>query len=145
MAASSPHLRIAFLAGAVLMAAAAGSACAQTMSANSASYNSGWGRTPDQENQAATAQMRDANGNLVVVDGVIQAGSDQSVFSNAGAGGAFDVVAGVGGSGAATAFGNNLVVVTEGNNNTVIINSVQNNSGNVTATTSESGGVSNGH
>ena len=121
----------------------AGAANAQTMNANSASYNAGYGRTVDQENAPVDVSMRDANGNLVVVDGVIQAGQDQSVFSNAGAGGAFDVVAGVGGSGAATAFGNNLVVVTEGNNNTVIVNSVQNNSGNVTATTSVSGGVSN--
>jgi holdfast attachment protein HfaA len=137
-----PVLAAAIAVGSLALA---GGADAQTMNANSAAYNAGYGRSMDQENQAVDPSMRDANGNLVVVDGVIQAGSDQSVFSNAGAGGAFDVVAGVGGSGAATAFGNNLVVVTEGNNNTVIVNSVQNNSGNVTATTSESGGVSNGH
>jgi holdfast attachment protein HfaA len=124
--------------------ALAGAAHAQSMTSNSASYNAGYGRSTDEENQPVDVTMRDANGNLVVVDGVIQAGQDSSVFSNAGAGGAFDTVAGVGGSGAATAFGNNLVVVTEGNNNTVIVNSVQTNSGNVTATTTESGG-NNGH
>jgi len=127
------------------VAALGGAAHAQSMNANSASYNAGYGRTADQENEPVDVSMRDANGNLVVVDGVIQAGQDQSVFSNAGAGGAFDTVAGVGGSGAATAFGNNLVVVTEGDNNTVIVNSVQNNSGAVSATTSLSGGVSNAH
>jgi holdfast attachment protein HfaA len=117
---------------------------AQTMTANSGSYNAGYGRTSDEENQPVNPQMRDANGNLVVVDGVIEAGSDSSVFSNAGASGAFDTVAGVGASGGASAVGNNLVVVTEGNDNTVIVNSKQTNSGNISASSSLSGGVSNG-
>ncbi|HTX48242.1 MAG TPA: holdfast anchoring protein HfaA, partial [Caulobacteraceae bacterium] len=85
-----------------IAAALAGAGHAQSMTANSASYNAGYGRTADQENQPVDASMRDADGNLVVVDGVIQAGQDQSVFSNAGASGAFDTVAGVGGAGAAT-------------------------------------------
>ena len=125
------------------LAMAAG-ANAQTMTANSGSYNAGYGRTSDEENQPVNPQMRDANGNLVVVDGVIEAGSDSSVFSNAGASGVFDTVAGVGASGGASAVGNNLVVVTEGNNNTVIVNSKQTNSGNISASSSLSGGVSNG-
>ena len=140
MAASSPHLRIALLAGAVLMAAAAGPACAQTMSSNSASYNSGWGRTPDQENQAASAQMRDANGNLVVVDGVIMNSTNQNLFSGGGVSssgsGAF--------AGGATAIGNSLSVVTQGNDNTVIIDSRQINNGTVTATSTTSGVGGNG-
>ena len=143
-----PSARKRLFGGLLLVGAAAltGAAHAQTMNANSAAYNAGYGRFSDQENQPIDPTMRDANGNLVVVDGVIQAGQDQSVFSNSGAAaGAFDVVSGVGGSGAATAFGNNLVVVTQGSNNTVIVNSVQNNSGAVTATTSLSGGVSNAH
>jgi holdfast attachment protein HfaA len=122
----------------------AGLAHGQTMNANSASYNAGYGRNTDQENQPVDVSTRDANGNLVIVDGVIQAGQDQSVFSNAGASGAFDTVAGVSGSGA-TAFGNNLVVVTQGSNNTVIVNSTQTNSGNVSASSSLNGGVSNAH
>ena len=117
-----------------------GLAQAQTMGNNSANYNAGYGRVADQENQPVVASVRDANGNLVVVDGVIQAGQDQSVFSNAGAAGAFDTVAGVGASGGASAVGNNLTVVTQGNWNTVVVNSIQNNSGNVTATTTVSGG-----
>jgi holdfast attachment protein HfaA len=137
--------RAAALGLAVAGLCLAGGAEAQTMNANSASYNAGYNRTADQENQAVNPTMRDANGNLVVVDGVIQAGQDQSVFSNTGAAsGAFDAVAGVGGSGAATAFGNNLVVVTQGSNNTVIVNSRQVNSGNVSASSSLNGGVSNG-
>jgi len=120
-------------------------ASAQTMNANSASYNAGYGRVADEENQPVDVSMRDANGNLVVVDGVIQAGQDQSVFSNWGVGGAFDTASGVSTSSGATAVGNQLVVVTEGNNNTVIVNSTQTNSGNVSATSTLNGGVSNDH
>jgi holdfast attachment protein HfaA len=125
--------------------AIAGSASAQTMTANSANYNAGYGRVADEENQPVDPTMRDANGNLVVVDGIIQAGQDQSVFSNFGAGGAFDTAAGVSTSTAASAVGNNLVVVTQGNNNTVVVNSTQTNTGNVSASSSLSGGVSNAH
>src|SRR5450432_1995691 len=97
--------------------ALAGAADAQTMNANSAGYNAGYGRVAGEENQPVDASIRDANGNLVVVDGIIQAGQDQSVFSNFGAGGAFDTVSGVSTSTGASAVGNNLVVVTQGNNN----------------------------
>jgi holdfast attachment protein HfaA len=131
----------AALAGFVLV----GAADAQTMNANSASYNAGYGRVADQENQPVDVSLRDANGNLVAVDGVIQAGQDQSVFSNFGAGGAFDTASGVSTSSGASAVGNNLVVVTQGNNNTVIVNSTQTNTGNVSASSSLSGGVSNAH
>jgi len=123
----------------------AGGAAAQTMNANSGSYNAGYGRTPDQENQTVNPALRDANGNLVVVDGVIQGGQDQSVFSSAGASGAVDAVAGVGAGSGSTAIGNNLVVVTQGNWNTVIVNSTQTNNGNVSASSSLNGGVSNDH
>jgi holdfast attachment protein HfaA len=122
-----------------------GVANAQSMTTNSASYNAGYGRSTDEENQPVDVQMRDANGNLVVVDGVIQAGDDQSVFAQAGAtAGAGDTVSGAGAQGSASAIANNLVVVTEGDNNTVIVNSIQKNSGAVTATTTLSGGVNNG-
>jgi holdfast attachment protein HfaA len=122
----------------------AGAAQAQTMYSNSATYNAGYGRTPDQENQAVNVSMRDVNGNLTIVDGVIETGQDSSVFASGGATGTGDVVAGVGTQSNASAIGNNLVVVTEGNNNTVIVNSTQTNSGNVTASSSATGG-NNGH
>jgi holdfast attachment protein HfaA len=128
--------------GGLVLATGAG---AQTMNANSGSYNAGYGRFSGQENQPVNPTLRDANGNLVIVDRVIQAGQDQSVFSNAVAAGAFDTVAGVGASGGASAIGNNLVVVTQGNDNVVIVNSKQTNSGNVSASSSLNGGVSNAH
>jgi holdfast attachment protein HfaA len=84
---------------------------------------------------------RDANGNRIVVDGLILTGDDQSVFSRAGAtAGAGDVFSGAGANGSASAIGNNLVVVTQGSYNTVIISSQQTNNGNQTATTTITGG-----
>jgi holdfast attachment protein HfaA len=121
----------------------AGAAVAQSMNANSAGYNAGYGRSADQENQPVDVTMRDANGNLVITDGIIQPGQDQSIFANGGSTGVLDTVAGAGGGSAATAIGNSLNVVVQGSNNTVIVNSVQTNKGAVTATTSLSGGASN--
>jgi len=130
-------------ASAVLIATlAAGSAQAQAMSTNSASYNAGYGRYAGQENQPIDVSTRDANGNRVIVDGLILAGEDQSSFSRAS--GAADAYAGVGSIGGSSAIGNNLVVVTQGNNNTVIVNSSQINNGTVTATTNLNAGVGNG-
>ena len=111
--------------GAAAAVAIAGGAQAQTMNANSASFNAGYGRVPGQENQPVDVSMRDANGNLVVVDGQIQAGAAGSVFAGAG---------GVSSSGSATAIGNNLNVVVNGDYNTVIVDSTQTNTGDVTAT-----------
>lgn len=142
---SSLGKRALALAAALSAALAAGDAAAQSMNANSGSYNAGYGRSSDAENRQVNPAIRDANGNLVVVDGVIQAGQDQSVFSSAGASGAVDAVAGVGAGSGSTAIGNNLVVVTEGSWNTVIINSTQTNNGNVSASSSLNGGVSNDH
>lgn len=123
---------VAALSGAL----AAGAAQAQSMSANSASFNAGYGRVAGQENQPITVGMRDANGNLVIVDGLILHGEDQSTFSASGAAsGAVDTFAGVGATSTANAIGNNLQVITQGNYNTVIVNSVQTNNGNVSAST----------
>lgn len=124
-----------------LAALAAGSAAAQSMTANSASYNAGYGRIAGSENHPVDVSTRDANGNRVIVDGLILTGEDQSSFSTAS--GAIDAFAGVGaGSGGSTAIGNNLVVVTQGNYNTVIVSSTQTNTGAVTAGTKvTTGGV----
>jgi len=140
-----PSKRSLAFACALIAAATAGQAAAQSMNSNSGSYNAGYGRFSDQENRAVNPTIRDANGNLVVVDGVIQGGQDQSVFSSAGAGGAIDAIAGVGAGSGSTAIGNNLVVVTEGSWNTVIVNSKQTNNGDVSASASTHGGVSNDH
>ncbi|MBO9709067.1 MAG: holdfast anchoring protein HfaA [Caulobacter sp.] len=130
------------------LALGAGLAQAQTMDANSASFNAGYGRVAGQENHVVQYSTRDANGNRVIVDGMMLTGSDQSVYSSGRSSGSLDAYAGVGGLGGyggATAIGNNLTVITQGNNNTVIVNSSQINNGNVSAGTNvNTGGVGNG-
>lgn len=113
-----------------------GVAAAQSMSTNSASMNAGYGRSAGQENRMVEYSTRDANGNRVIVDGVMLTGSDQSVYSSSRSSGSLDAYSGVGGLGGyagSTAIGNNLTVITQGNNNTVIVNSSQVNNGNVSA------------
>ena len=123
-------------AAVVVSLCAGGVAAAQSMSTNSASMNAGYGRSAGQENRMVEYSTRDANGNRVIVDGVMLTGSDQSVYSSSRSSGSLDAYSGVGGVGGyagSTAIGNNLTVITQGNNNTVIVNSSQVNNGNVTA------------
>lgn len=121
-----------WLSALVLGSAAAGGAQAQYMTTNSADFNAGYGRYAGSENQPVDVSTRDANGNRVIVDGVILRGEDQSSFSRSW--GSADAYSGVGASsGGASAIGNNLVVVTQGNYNTVIVNSTQINNGDVIA------------
>lgn len=134
------------VAGVLILGAAP--AMAQSMGSNSASYNAGYGRVAGQENHVVDYSTRDANGNRVIVDGVMLTGSDQSVYSSRSSSGSLDSYSGVGSLGGfsgSTAIGNNLTVITQGNNNTVIVNSNQVNNGNVSAGASTNGGVSNGN
>jgi holdfast attachment protein HfaA len=129
-------------AGALMTLSLAGAAAAQTLEANVSSYNAGWGRVAGQENQPVAAGTRDANGNRVIIDGIMQTGVDESSFSRSD-GGSWGS-SGVGSqSGNSTAIGNNLVVITQGSWNTVIVDSHQTNNGNISADTSLNGGVSN--
>ena len=142
MAAAPPAApRLVWLTAAFALSLTAGQANAQAMSTNSADFNAGYGRVAGSENHPVQVSTRDANGNRIIVDGLMLTGEDQSSFSSAS--GAADAYAGVGASaGGATAIGNNLTVVTQGNYNTVIVNSSQTNTGAVTA--NASGGVGNG-
>lgn len=132
---------IGAVSAALIALASSPAAQAQSMTTNSAEFNAGYGRVNGQENHPIDFTTRDANGNRIIVDGLILAGEDQSSFARAS--GAADAFAGVGAvGGGASAIGNNLVVVTQGNYNTVIVNSSQTNTGPVTATTQLNGGVS---
>jgi len=101
---------------------------------NSAMYN-GYGTAT--QNQASAYSMRDANGNLTMVNGQVTSSTYQQGQQG---GGAQYAGAGVGTGGAgsaygqATAIGNQLSVVVLGNHNTTIIDSTQTNNGNQTAT-----------
>ena len=144
MAAAPPAApRLVWLAAGLAASLVAGQAHAQAMCTNSADFNSGYGRAAGSENHPVEFATRDANGNRIIVDGLMLTGEDQSSFSSAS--GAADAYAGVGASaGGASAIGNNLTVVTQGNYNTVIINSTQTNTGAVTANAGATGGVGNG-
>jgi holdfast attachment protein HfaA len=121
---------------------AAGAACAQSASGTLSSFKAGYGATGlSGFEQPVNVNTRDANGNLVITDGVIQAGSDNSVFSHQSVGGASDTYSGAGALGSATAIGNNLSVNVSGNYNTVVVNAQQTNTGNVSASTTLNGKV----
>lgn len=97
---------------------------------NSAQYN-GYGSLS--QNQASNFSLRDANGNLTVVNGQVA----PSIFQQSS--GAQYSGSGVGMNtpstyGQATAIGNNLSVTVIGSHNTTIIDSTQTNNGNQTAT-----------
>lgn len=129
---------------AVLLAlAGAGAGLAQSASSSASAYTRGYNNGYSGMSTPVNASVRDANGNLTIVDGVIQTGSDNSVFGKLSTSGALDQFSGAGGTtvstgtatGSATAIGNNLVVVTSGSYNTVIVNANQTNTGTVTAST----------
>lgn len=122
---------------------AADAASAQsTGSAGAAQFQAGYGASRYTTAQASSGSTRDANGNRLIVNGIIQSGA--SAYSSA-TGGVSNGYAGAGSSkngtaiGGATATGNSLNVVVQGNRNTVIVNSTQNNTGNITAGTALNG------
>ena len=100
---------------------------------NSASYN-GFGSAT--QNTPSNFSLRDANGNLTLVNGQFVGSS----FSSATGVGAANAMGGVGMqaagsvSGQATAIGNSLNVVVVGNHNTTVVDTTQINNGNQTAT-----------
>ncbi len=107
-----------------------------------ASYNSGYGMTAGQENTAINPNLRDANGNLTIVNGQITS----ATFGQSGVQSASTLSSYTSSTsststttGTATAIGNSLNVVTVGSYNTVIVNSNQVNNGNQTATVTTNG------
>jgi holdfast attachment protein HfaA len=105
---------------------------------NSTNYNNPIGMANSQENAPVNSSLRDANGNLTVVNGQITSSSFSEVN------GAQNFNGGVGNSagtmtGTATAIGNQLNVVTAGSNNIVIVSSTQTNNGSQTANTNLNG------
>jgi holdfast attachment protein HfaA len=118
---------------------------------SSSDYNSPYGMNAAQENQTVDPSLRDANGNLSVVNGVFTSSNmsqaSMQSMSSLGAVGSGSTLnsggVGFGGSGmmaTAQAVGNSLNVVTVGSNNTVIVNSHQTNNGDQTANVNVDGG-----
>ncbi len=121
------------LTGALMAAAFSGVANAQTMSTTASSFQAGYGLSLHEMQSAIDPSTRDANGNRVLVDGMMVTGTDNSVYAYSKTLGAGDAYSGAGALGGATAIGNNLSVVVNGSYNTVIIHNNQTNNGNVTA------------
>jgi len=124
----------------LLLAGAATGAFATAASAGSydasSSYNNPVGMSSSQMNAPVNSSLRDANGNLEVVDGKITSSS----FGEVGGVQNFNPgTSGVGGNSSATAIGNQLNVVTMGSNNIVIVDSTQINNGDQTANTNTGG------
>lgn len=131
-------------AAVVLAGLPAGSAVAQsTGSAGAGQFQAGYGASRYTTAQASRGTTRDANGNRLVVDGLIQQnGSAYSRSDSNASSGIFN--GGVGSSGGtniggSTAIGNNLNVVVQGNRNTVVVNSNQTNTGDINAGTTLNG------
>jgi len=113
---------------------------------SAASYNQGYGMAPGQENAPIDASLRDANGNLTIVNGqftsssMSQQSGVQQMSTIGGGMGSIGMVTNSTSGGTSTstatasAIGNQLNVVTVGNDNTVVVNSTQTNNGNQTAT-----------
>jgi holdfast attachment protein HfaA len=124
------NLKTLLMTGAAL-AALTTAACAGTYD-SSANYNAPIGMASSASmNAPVNTSLRDANGNLEVVDGKITSSSFAEVGGvQSFAGG---VGSGVGGTSSSTAIGNQLNVITTGSNNIVIVDSTQTNTGNQTA------------
>jgi holdfast attachment protein HfaA len=110
---------------------------------NAGDYNTPYGMNSGQSNQPIDPSLRDANGNLVVENGMFTssnmgAGSTQQMSSLGAYNTGTTLMSGGVGMGGnimqAQAIGNQLNVVTVGTGNTVIVNSHQTNDGDQSAT-----------
>ncbi|MGQ0740949.1 MAG: holdfast anchoring protein HfaA [Alphaproteobacteria bacterium] len=98
---------------------------------DAATYNTGIGMAPGEENAPISGSTRDENGNKVFVNGVMTGATHSAAEGVHRSGVGF---AGPGGTASATAIGNALNVVVNGSWNTVIVDSKQVNKGDQTAT-----------
>ncbi|KAK0341303.1 hypothetical protein LTR94_026919 [Friedmanniomyces endolithicus] len=134
------------IAAALVVAAPAVSAAQSPGSASASRYQQGYGSARNMTSSATTGSTRDANGNRLIVNGIIQSGA--SSYSSQ-SGGVASAYAGAGSSssstgttiGGSTAIGNQLNVVVQGSWNTVIVNSKQTNNGAVSAGTALNGNI----
>lgn len=136
-----------------LLAVSAGlvAASSPALAQNAGDFQRPWGTDNAQNNQPYRAGTRDANGNRVVLNGVLQTGvgvqaqmsgvggvGNAPTQSNQGMGSTGMSASGTNSS--ALAVGNQLNVIVNGNYNTVIVNSTQTNNGDVNATANSGGG-----
>jgi holdfast attachment protein HfaA len=135
---ASPGLTVIALA---MLALPAPAAAQSAGSSGMGGYTAGYGGARYSTARPQSGSTRDANGNRLIVDGIIQAGASTYSSASGGVSSSFSGAGGGGGTaiGGSTAIGNSLNVVVQGNHNTVIVNSTQVNNGAVTAGTSLNG------
>lgn len=131
----------AFALSAALLMLPAVAAAQSAGSSGMSGYQAGYGGARYSTARPQSGSTRDANGNRLIVDGIIQAGASSYSSATGGVSSSFSGVGGNGGMaiGGSTAIGNSLNVVVQGNHNTVIVNSTQVNNGAITAGTSLNG------
>ncbi|MFT3997383.1 MAG: holdfast anchoring protein HfaA [Asticcacaulis sp.] len=126
-------MRTPFIAAALMVGAAP--AAAQTSDLRT--LENGYGNGRRLENQPFAPTTRDADGNRLIVNGVIQYGDANSTYSQSSAstGSLLSNLTGTAtqGTSSATAVGNLLSVTVTGSHNTIVLNSRQDNSGEVSA------------
>lgn len=137
---------LATLIVAVAPSLALSPAMAQTTgSSGAARFQQGYGSARSSTNTAATGSTRDANGNRLIVNGIIQSGASSYSSQSGGVASAYAGAGSSSGSGStvggSTAIGNQLNVVVQGSRNTVIVNSKQTNNGDVNAGTALNGNI----
>jgi len=113
-------------------------AAQSTGSSGAATYQAGYGAARYTTARPQTGSTRDANGNRLIVNGLIQNGASAYVSASGGVSSSYSGAGGTSGQtaiGGSSAIGNSLNVVVQGNHNTVIVNSTQTNNGAVTAGT----------
>lgn len=117
-----------------LILAAAGPASAGGLTP--AGLSAGYGRQTGDENRAVAASTRDANGNRVIVNGLL---ADPSGLSGGLVGGLGDGGSSLG-QVSAQAVANQINVMAQGSWNTIVVNATQTNTGAVTATVATNAG-----
>lgn len=113
-------------------------AAQSTGSSGAATYQAGYGAARYTTASPQTGSTRDANGNRLIVNGLIQNGASAYASASGGVSSSYSGAGGTSGQtaiGGSSAIGNSLNVVVQGNHNTVIVNSTQTNNGAVTAGT----------
>lgn len=136
-----PRVTTVLATCAVLLAPALPAVAQTSGSAGAGQFQAGYGGSRYTTARTQTGSTRDANGNRLIVDGIIQNGASAYSSTSGGAAYGYSGVGSNGGTniGGSTAIGNSLNVVVQGNWNTVIVNSRQTNNGAVTAGTALNG------
>lgn len=121
------------IAGFVAVALPGVAAAQSAGSAGAAQFQNGYGGARYAVASPETGSTRDANGNRLIVNGIIQRNASAYSSSSGGVSSSWSGVGGSGGYGGSTAIGNQLNVVVQGSHNTVIVRSTQTNNGDVNA------------